>query len=155
MSRIMAIDYGDVRIGIALTDPLQIISSGYKTLSNCENIFDEIYNICREKEVDTIVIGIPYAEQSEIGYAAKKVIIFMKDLLNKFNELQLNIPIYEHDERYTTKTAHSVMSQMKINKKNKRKKIVDQIAAISILDEFRESRVKKLFDLNNYLECIE
>src|SRR4030042_4607496 len=100
MSRIMAIDYGEVRIGIALSDPLKIISSGYKTLKNCKNIFDAILDICRLKDVDSIVVGIPLDQNSEIGSTAKKVLKFTKMLDNFLKANDLKIPIYEQDERY-------------------------------------------------------
>ncbi|MBN2544842.1 MAG: Holliday junction resolvase RuvX [Spirochaetes bacterium] len=150
MSRIMAIDYGDVRIGIALTDPLKIISSGYKTLKNCKNIFDAILDICRLKDVESIVIGIPLDQNSEIGTTAKKVLRFTKKLDNFLRENKLNIPIYEQDERYSTFEALDIMKTMKIKKKNK-KNLIDQIAASAILNNFMKSSNKKKLDIDSII----
>lgn len=150
MPRIMAIDYGDVRVGIALTDPLKIISSGYKTLKNNKTIFSEIVNICKTKEVDTIVIGIPFDQNSSIGSTAKKVLKFAKQLSLELLKENLNIPIFEQDERYSTFEAIDIMKQMNVKRKNK-KKLIDQIAASTILTNFMNSKNKKLLDLNEII----
>ena len=67
----MSIDYGDVRIGIALTDPLKVIASGYRTINNDKNSFQEIYRMSTEMDVETIVIGMPFDADSKIGNAAE------------------------------------------------------------------------------------
>jgi len=149
MPRIMSIDYGDKRIGIALTDPLQIISSGYKTIQNCKTIFQEILEICIEKEVESLVIGIPFDNDSKIGESAKKVLEFSKKLIKLIKSSNINITIYEQDERYTTQNAIKSMSSISVKRKNK-KNIVDQIAAANILYDFMQSKSKILLDIEKY-----
>lgn len=116
----MAIDYGDARLGIALTDPLKIISSGFKTLQNNNNIFLDILEICKLKDVESIVIGIPFDSESKIGDSAKKVLLFSKKLIEYFRKNNFVLPFYEQDERYTTSTA--IESMKTINVKRKKKK---------------------------------
>ena len=149
MTRIMAIDYGEVRIGIALSDPLKIIASGYETLKNDNNIFESILSLCRSKNVDSIVIGIPFDINSEIGDSAKKVLIFTKKLKDFLKENNLDIPFFEQDERYTTHEAYEVIKLNKVKTK-KKKKIVDQIAAAKILYDFMQSSNKVKLNLSKY-----
>jgi putative holliday junction resolvase len=153
MSRIMSIDYGDVRIGIALTDPMKIISSGFKTLPNDNQVFKEIGEICITKDVEAIVFGIPFDESSKIGFAAKKVIEFAEVLIEFLYKKAICPVMYEQDEGYTTSEALDIMKEMKI-KKRRKKKIVDQIAAAKILSEFLAKPKKKIFDINKYSEEI-
>jgi putative Holliday junction resolvase len=145
MSRIMAIDYGDARIGIALTDPLKIISSGYKTLQNKVNVFSEILDICKTKDVESIVIGIPFNQDSKIGDSAKKVLLFVNKMLDFFKNNNFSIPIYEQDERYSTQNAIESMREIKV-KKDKKKQVVDQIAAANILYNFMQTSKKILIE---------
>ncbi|MCK4796238.1 MAG: Holliday junction resolvase RuvX [Spirochaetes bacterium] len=150
MARIIAIDYGEVRVGIALTDPLQIISSGYKTLTNDKNIFQSILSICKSKEVESLVIGIPFDQNSQIGDSAKKVLVFVGLLMNYFKENNYNIPIYEQDERYTTHEAIDVIKKIKL-KKRRKTQVVDQIAAAKILSDFMANSNKVKLDVSKLL----
>ena len=145
----MAIDYGDARIGVALTDPLQIISSGYKTIPNNKDSYDSIYKICIEKDVESIVIGIPFDQNSKIGDSAKKVLSFVKNLQNYFKQKELELPFYEEDERYSTRDALEAMREMKV-KNNKKKELVDTIAAANILASFMRNRQKIKLELDRY-----
>lgn len=140
----MAIDYGDVRVGIALTDPLKIIASGYKTLKNDANLSSAIYEICKEKTVTSIVIGLPYDQNSNIGIAAKKVINQAVNLKEYMDKKEYAVTYFEQDERYTTRDAVTSMRDVK-TKRNKKKEVVDQIAAANILREFLSSNYKTPF----------
>lgn len=146
----MAIDHGDARVGIALTDPLQIISSAFKTLKSDNDLMRNIKNICIEKEVESIVIGIPFDQNSEVGKSAKKVLIFAKELIDYLNKNKLKLEFYEQDERYSTMNAIDAMKEINVRKKRK-KQVVDQIAAASILSDFMKKRNKKKLDILNYL----
>jgi len=137
----MAIDYGDARIGIALTDPLQIISSGYKTLVKNPNVYEEILNICKDKSVESIVIGIPFDQDSKVGEAAKKVFSFVKLLKEFLNKNDFRVNFFEQDERYSTIDAKNSMRDIKV-KRNNMKNVIDQIAAANILREFMNSNYK-------------
>ena len=79
MGRILCIDYGDARIGIAATDELQITVSPLTTVANNNNYIEEILTICKDKEPEILVIGMPYGQNGEIGPAAKKITAFSKE----------------------------------------------------------------------------
>lgn len=153
MSRIMAIDYGSRRIGIALTDPLRIIASGYKTLENSESIIDEIISILKEKSVSSVVIGIPFTDDHGIGRSAYKILQFASLLINAVNsDINLKsreIIFYEQDERFSTFSAEETMSTIKVKKK-KQKQLVDTIAATQILKEFIDSTKKIELNVDKY-----
>ncbi|HPO48768.1 MAG TPA: Holliday junction resolvase RuvX [Spirochaetota bacterium] len=146
MKRLMSIDYGDARIGVALSDPMQIIASGYKTVLNDKNANEEVMKICVEKNVEALVVGIPFDQNSEIGEAAKKVLNFIRILKNFLEKNEISIPFYEQDERYTTMDALNSMKELKI-KRNKKKLVVDQIAAANILSDFMRSKKRTILEL--------
>ncbi|MBP5705686.1 MAG: pre-16S rRNA-processing nuclease YqgF, partial [Spirochaetales bacterium] len=111
MGRIMAIDYGDVRIGIAMTDPMQIIAGQSQTLANTPDTFSEIVRMVKSESVESIVLGMPYSEQATVGFAARKVVRFADGLLAAFSQNGISIPLYEQDEGYTTVSAYQSMSK--------------------------------------------
>ena len=150
----MAIDYGDKRIGLSLTDPLNIIASPFQTLKNDSEIFLNIAKICREKDVISIVIGIPSNSENKIGFSAKKVIKFMNGLIDFLNKENLKISFFEQDESFSTKEAYSTMAQIRVKNKNK-KNIVDSIASANILRDFINSKKKILYDYEKYKKIIE
>ena len=132
--RKLGIDYGDSRVGLAITDPLCITSQGLETIHHNGNDkiilkrFDEILN---EYEIDTFVIGMPYKLN---GDSADRVDItnkFIQKLKCKYNKIKIEII----DERLTTVAAHKTMNLLDINKK-KKKNIVDTISAVYILEMY-------------------
>jgi putative Holliday junction resolvase len=141
MGRILCIDYGDARIGIAATDELQIAVSPLTTVMNNANYLEEIVAICKDKEPEILVIGMPYGQNGEIGPAAKKIVAFSKKLISILKKNQITIPCYFHDERYTTREAHETMRNIGVKKKRKMA-VVDQIAACNILRAFMETSVR-------------
>ncbi len=132
MARIMAIDYGTKRTGIAVTDPLQIIATGLTTISSQELIpFLKKYVLA--EQVELILVGMPknWDESATHGTAPAKAAI--KTIRKEFPA----IPVKEVDERYTSKMAKDAMLQMGLKKKDRRdKKLVDEIAATIILQEY-------------------
>lgn len=147
MSRIMAIDYGDKRIGIALSDSLQIIASGYKTIINDKNSSKNIHKIILEKDVCKIVLGMPFSSSNQVGYAGTKVVKFASRLKDYLIQNNIEIPFYEQDEGYSTVNAYDAMRTIKVRKKRKQK-IVDQIAAATILKDFMQTTKQKLFNFD-------
>lgn len=154
MGRIMAIDYGDVRIGIAMTDPMQIIAGQSQTLANTPNAFSEIIKMVKSESVEAIVFGMPYSEQATVGFAARKVVKFADKLAGEMASNGIHIPLYEQDEGYTTVNAYQAMSTMSIKKRKKKKQIVDQIAATKILQEFMDTKKRMIFDIEKYKKII-
>ena len=130
--RKLGIDYGDARVGIAVSDSLLITAQGLETIHHNGNdkiILKRLEEIVKEYEIDTFVIGMPYnmnGTSSERVEVTKK---FINKLKCKFN----NIPIETVDERLTTVSAHKTMNFLDINKKEKRN-IVDTISAVYILE---------------------
>ncbi len=135
MARIMAIDYGGKRTGIAVTDPLQIIATGLITIPS-ENLIAFLKKYSAEEMLDLIIVGLPknWDESDTHGTPlARKAIEKIK------KEFPL-IPVKEVDERYTSKMAKNAMLEMGMKKKDRRdKKNVDVIAATILLQEYLQS----------------
>lgn len=128
----MAIDYGEKRCGIAISDPLKIIANAYAVLPP-ENILSELKKIVREKEVDTIVVGYPVNMKSEKTNITKAVDKFI-DLLKK--EIP-NVIIEKLDERLTSKMAQQTLILTHTKKSERQKKSnVDLIAATILLQNY-------------------
>lgn len=140
--RIMCIDYGDVRTGIAMTDPMEITTYGLETITNYtsdKKILRRIEEIVNEYKVEVIVLGMPYNENGTLSDRTVKTKEFMHKLKCKFN----TIGIYEQDERYTSIWAEDQMRVLNVKKKNK-KKVIDQLAAVTILRAFLKEQRDKI-----------
>jgi putative Holliday junction resolvase len=135
MARIMAIDYGGKRTGIAVTDPLQIIATGLTTISS-PDLIPFLKKYVKDEQVELILVGLPknWDESDTHGTPlAKKAIAAIK---KEFPQ----IPVKDVDERYTSKMAKDAMLQMGLKKKDRRdKKLVDEIAATILLQEYLQS----------------
>lgn len=134
--RLMGIDYGDARVGIALSDPLMIMSQGYKTIKNdgTEALFEEIREIIKEKEVTKIVIGLPKNMDNSEGFRAEATMEFAKKL-KEFTDAEIDFS----DERLTTVSAHGFLSEMNVRGK-KRKGAVDTLSAALILETYMKKK---------------
>lgn len=130
--RIMGIDYGEKRFGIALSDPLGITAQGLPTIerTSIQEDIKKIINIIQEKEVQEIVVGLPKHLNNTLGNKAKEVLNFI-DTLKK----HINIPIKTFDERFSTVRANRAMLEGDLSRK-KRKERVDMIAAQLILQGY-------------------
>ena len=139
--RILGIDYGDVRTGIAITDSLGITAQGLETINNNNSdrvLLRRLEEIINEYIVERIAIGMPLNLKGEKTVRAEKTEKFIHKLKCKFN----NIPIEVIDERLTTVQAHKTMNFLDVNKK-KKKDIVDTIAAVYILETYLGKLNKK------------
>ena len=130
--RLMGIDFGDARVGIALSDPLGIMAQGYGTLQNdgTEKLFLEIAEIIKEKEVTKIVIGLPKNMDNSEGFRSDATKEFAEKLKN-FTDAEITF----FDERLTTVSAHGFLSEMNVRGK-KRKGAVDTLSAALILETY-------------------
>ena len=132
--RKLGIDYGDSRVGIAISDALGITAQGLETIHHNGNdkiVLKRLEEIINEYEIDTFVIGMPYNLN---GTSAERVEItkkFINKLKCKFNKIQIE----EIDERLTTVAAHKTMNLLNVKKENK-KQIVDTISAVYILETY-------------------
>ena len=132
--RTLGIDYGDSRVGLAITDPLGFTAQGLETINHNGNDkivlkrLDEIFN---EYEVDTIVVGMPYNMDGSKTFRAEVTEKFIHKLKCKYNKMN----IITQDERLTTVAAHKTMNDLNVNKTKKRG-IVDTISAVYILEMY-------------------
>ena len=132
--RILGIDYGDARVGIAITDELNITAQGLETIqrNGSDKIvlrrLDEILEIY---DVETIVVGMPLNMNGTISKRAEITEKFIHKLKCKYNKIKIDTI----DERLTTVEAHRTMNFLEVNK-NKKKNIVDTISAVYILETY-------------------
>jgi putative Holliday junction resolvase len=134
MKRIMALDAGDKRIGVALSDPLGITAQGLKVLENRPDIFEVIAGLCEEYDVERIVVGLPKNMNNTLGPRAELAIEFSKKL-----EQETGLPVVLEDERLTTVAANRVMLDADMSR-GKRRKVVDKMAAVLILQNYLAKR---------------
>jgi putative Holliday junction resolvase len=135
MARILAIDYGGKRTGIAVTDPLQIIATGLTTIESKE-LIPFLKKYLQQETVELIVIGLPKNWDETDTHGTPLVESAIKKMKKAFPQM----PIKSVDERYTSKMAKDAMLQMGMKKKDRRVKAnVDVIAATIILQEYLQS----------------
>ncbi len=134
--RLMGIDFGDARVGIALSDPLMIMSQGYKTIKNdgTEALFTEIAEIIKEKEVTKIVIGLPKNMDNSEGFRTDATMEFAEKL-KTYTDVEIDFS----DERLTTVSAHGFLNEMNVRGK-KRKETVDTLSAALILEIYMKKK---------------
>jgi len=136
MSKIISIDYGLKRIGIAITDELKIFAFGLTTVSNFE-IIPFLKKTINEEQVDTIVIGKPLKFNNNPSELEDQILLFIKKLKKFFPK----IIITRYDERFTSSIAKQTISNSGINKKKRmNKNLVDKISATIILQSYLEKK---------------
>lgn len=132
MPRIIAIDYGLKRTGIAVTDPLQIIATGLTTIES-KQLIPFLKNYFASEQVEKIIIGMPKNWDDTDTHATPLVHKAIKELKKNFPQL----PLETVDERYTSKMAKDAMLEMGLKKMQRRNKaLVDEIAANIMLQEY-------------------
>ncbi len=132
MSRILAMDYGEKRIGIAVTDEMQIIASGLTTVPTKE-IFEFLEKYVKEEKVELFLIGEPKQMNNTASESEKFIVPFINKLKNKLS----HIPIKRVDERFTSKMAFQTMIDSGLKKKQRQNKaLVDEISATIILQSY-------------------
>jgi putative holliday junction resolvase len=135
MARILAIDYGGKRTGLAVTDPLQIIATGLTTIDSKE-LIPFLKKYIAEEQVELIIIGLPKNWDESDTHGTPLVEAAIKKIQKEFPA----IPLKTVDERYTSKMAKDAMLEMGMKKKDRRVKgNVDVIAATIILQEYLQS----------------
>ncbi len=132
MARILCIDYGGKRTGIAVTDPLQIIATGLTTIDT-KDFIKFLKEYFSKEPVEKIIIGMPLNMDDTATHATPLVENAIKQLKKHFP----NMPVETVDERFTSKMAKDAMLEMGLKKKQRRdKKLVDEIAATIMLQEY-------------------
>jgi putative holliday junction resolvase len=135
MGRILAIDYGKKRTGIAVTDPLRIIATALDTVASHE-VFEFLKKYTTTEKVDCFVVGLPLQSNGKPSESSKFVEPFVRKLAALFPE----IPVHRMDERYTTVMAHQIILASGINKKARQDKtLADKVSATIILQSFMQT----------------
>ena len=136
MARILAIDYGKKRTGLAVTDELQIIAGGLTTVATVE-LVDYILNYVKKEAVERIVVGLP----KQMNNTPSENMCRIEPFVNRMRKLLPDIPIEYHDERFTSVLAHQAILASGIGKMARRnKELVDEVSATIILQSYMESR---------------
>ena len=136
--KIMAVDYGDVRTGLAVCDRTEFLASPIGTIEerNMQFLAMKVAHMAEQYEVGEIVVGLPLNMNGSKGPRAEKCEAFVR-LLSNFTELPVNM----WDERSTTVSAHNILNETNVRGK-KRKEVVDTVAATVILEAYLEYRRK-------------
>jgi putative Holliday junction resolvase len=134
MSRILAIDWGERRMGLAISDPLGITAQGLPTIDTkkTKDVFSLIKNLIEDRQVDKVVVGLPKNMDGSVGFKGREVERFIRKLAQK-----IKVEIVSWDERLTT--VSSLRSMREMGTKQKEKKTVDRISATLILQNYLDS----------------
>jgi putative holliday junction resolvase len=135
MGRIMSIDYGSKRVGLAVTDPLRLIASGLTTVHS-KDLVSFLEGYLKKEKVDIFVVGEPKTLANEKSDSARFIDPFVTHLKKKFPQVQ----VVRYDERFTSSIAHQTMLLGGLKKKDRRdKELVDMISATIILQDYLTS----------------
>lgn len=136
MGRILSIDYGKKRTGLAVTDPLQLIAGGLATVSTSE-LFDYLAHYVTAESVERIVIGEP---RQPNGLPSENL-VRVQQFVNRWRKAHPDIPIEYYDERFTSVLAHQAMLDGGLKRKARQDKaLVDEISATIILQDYMRYR---------------
>lgn len=137
MARILSIDFGKVRTGLAVTDPLQLIANGLTTVET-KKLFDFVSDYVVREGVERIVIGKP---MQPCGLPSENF-ARVQSFVNRWHNAHPDVPIEYYDERFTSVLAHRAMIEGGVKKKTRRenKGLVDEVSATIILQDYMNSR---------------
>ncbi len=136
MSRILAIDYGRKRTGIAVSDTMQLIANGLTTVPSHE-LLDFITNYVKQEPVERIVVGLPKQMDNTASESMKYIEPFVRSLKKRLPD----VPVEYVDERFTSVLAHRTMLEAGLKKKDRQNKaLVDEISATIILQTYLENK---------------
>ena len=136
MSKILSIDYGSKRCGLAISDELQMIGSPLRTVATHE-VINDIKDITKSEELEGLVIGLPKNLKGGDTDASKPVLSFTKRIKKLFPELK----VWSEDERFTSKIAFQAMLDGNVPKHKRRdKSVIDKVSASIILQSFLDRR---------------
>ncbi len=137
MARILALDYGTKRCGLAVTDPLQIIASGLVTVPTAE-LFSFLERYLKEEEVERMVVGYPLA----LDGSSTRMTHLVKGVLRQLKKCFPELEVVTLDERYTSKEAEALLLQTGLKKKKRRDKgLIDKLSAAILLKDYMETEV--------------
>lgn len=141
MPRILALDYGTKRVGVAVTDEMQIIASGLTTVHSSD-LIQFLTDYVQKEKVETIVVGEPKTLKNEKTDSSHEIEKLMKNLIKKFPDQKID----KIDERFTSKLATQaiLMSGVK-KKKRQQKELVDEVSATIILQSYMQMNENRMF----------
>ena len=136
MNRILALDYGDKKIGVAISDPMQVIAKPFKTLNNTTNkdTLLKLNHIISEYDIEEVVVGLPLTLKNKYSIQTEKVITFIK-----FLKKNISISVHSYDERFSSKIAIQSLIQQGI-KTGHNKKEIDKTAAAIFLQNYLDDK---------------
>lgn len=136
MGRILAIDYGQKRTGLAVTDPLRITANPLLTIPT-NQLEDWLQDYFAHNPVDEVVIGHP----TQLNGQESSSMQYIRPFVQRFRKIFPSMPLYEYDERFTSTIAHQAMIMGGMKKKQRQDKaVVDKLAACIILEDYLQSR---------------
>lgn len=137
MGRVLSIDYGKKRTGLAVTDPLQIIANGLTTVET-KNLFDYLMQYTQHETVERIVVGKPMQTNGLPSENLARV----ESFVNRWRKANPSIPVEYYDERFTSVLAHKAIINSGVKKKARRenKGLVDEVSATIILQDYMNSK---------------
>ena len=132
MAKVLSVDYGNKRVGLAVTDDLQLIATRL-TCVHSKDVIQYISDYINENEVETIVVGKPINLKSQATNSSISVQNFMRHLRKKFKDIK----ILEIDERFTSKIASNVIARSGMSRKKRQNKgLVDEVSAVILLQDY-------------------
>ena len=144
LKRIVGIDFGMARIGVALSDPSKIIASPFKTIQNQKSLKETVKLILTElacKDIEEIVVGMPYRLNGQHSFSSDEATSFIEEL-----KKQTSVPIVSWDERLTTVQVERVMKDNHMSRK-KRSKVIDAACATLILQSYLDQKDNTLIPI--------
>lgn len=134
MGRLLGIDYGDRRVGLALGDPTGTFARPYRTVESSSRLIETLQSVIRKEEIDGIVLGLPRNMDGTLGRKAEQVLEFKKRL-----ESEVGLAVETWDERLTTAEANRILDLAGVSPRDRRR-TVDQVAAQILLQSYLDSR---------------
>jgi putative Holliday junction resolvase len=136
MKRLLALDVGTKRIGLALTDELRLTAQPFMVIErkNDTQVIQKISQVIEEQKVEKIIVGLPYDSKGKMGKMAKEIMNFMEKL-----KTLIKLPIIAWEEAFTTNEAQDVLIKADLSRK-RRKGVIDKVAAALILDCFLRAK---------------
>ena len=136
VARLLSIDYGKKRTGIAVSDPLQLIANGLTTVET-SRLLEFLADYLQREEVACIIVGLPKQMNNQPSENMKRI----EPFVNRLKKLYPRIPVEYYDERFTSKMAHQTMIDAGLKKKDRQnKELVDEISATILLQGYMENR---------------
>lgn len=140
MGRILAIDYGRKRTGLAVTDPLQMIANGLETIPS-HTVIDYLKKYFEKEQVDEVVVGLP----KQLNNQPSESVTYVNDFIKRFKKAFPERALQLVDERFTSKMAFQAMIDGGLKKEQRKDKaLIDKVSATIILQSYMEMRQNKL-----------